>query len=58
MKNLDFTPKERELHKTISILAENASKLLNKLEHGTPQFYQARFIACELDGLLDKLQTV
>ena len=55
-KNLDFTPCERELNATLTMLADNAAQLLNKLEHGTPAFYQARLIAQEIDSMLDRLQ--
>ena len=58
MNNLDFTSKEREINDTLSMLANNATNLLNTLEHGTPQFYQARLIACTIDELLERMQYV
>ena len=58
MTNLDFTPKEREINDTLSMLADNATNLLNTLEHGTPMFYQARLIACTIDELLERMQFV
>ena len=58
MKNLEFTPCEKELNATLTILADNATELLKKLEHGTPAFYQARLIALQIDEMLDRLQLV
>ena len=56
MKNLEFTPCERELNTTLTMLSNNATELLKKLEHGTPAFYQARLIAWQIDEMLDRLQ--
>jgi hypothetical protein len=55
-KNLNFTPCERELNATLSMLADNAAALLKTLDHGTPAFYQARLVACTIDEMLDRLQ--
>ena len=35
MTNLDFTPKESEINATLTMLADNATNLLNTLERGT-----------------------
>lgn len=58
MTNLDFTPKEREINATLTMLSDNATNLLNTLEHGTPMFYQARLIANTIDELLERMQFV
>jgi hypothetical protein len=54
----EFTPKEREINDTLSMLADNATNLLNTLEHGTPMFYQVRLIANTIDELLERIQLV
>lgn len=58
MTNLEFTPKEREINATLTMLADNATNLLNTLERGTPMFYQARLIANTIDELLERMQFV
>jgi hypothetical protein len=55
---LEFTACERDLNATLTLLADNAAQLLKTMDHGTPQFYQVRSMACAIDAMLDRLQYV